>query len=345
MTTLLNGVVQRYDWGDQHTIPKFLGVEPDSQPWAELWFGTHRGGPSVVSMDGDTQALAEYAGELSFLVKVIAAARPLSLQTHPTQEQAINGFEKENAVGISLEDPCRIYRDTSAKPELLCAISDFEAICGFRSIKESLQMCNQFGWHELADHLRHDGLEESVRWALSNQNHVLPTRLPDWAQRLATAYPGSGGILIALLMHHVRLSPGEALFLGAGNVHAYLNGTAVEVMSSSDNVVRAAFTKKHVDIDEFFVVANFSPTPPPLCPPTRIDDCCWQYPAPTSAFGVQRIEVRDDYQVTATHEAEILLCLDVDAGTLKRGQASVLRSGEALRLSGSATVVRTWGSH
>ena len=345
MKSLLSGVVQHYDWGDQHTIPRFLGVEPDSRPWAELWFGTHRGGPSVVSLEHGAQTLAEYAGELSFLVKVIATARPLSLQTHPTQEQAINGFERENNLGLTIEDPRRIYRDSSAKPELLCAISDFEAICGFRSIEESLQVCDQFGWHELADHLRHDGLEESVRWALSSQDLVLPARLPEWAQRLATAYPSDGGILVALLMHHVQISPGDGLFLGAGNVHAYLSGTAVEVMASSDNVVRAAFTKKHIDVDEFFAIANFSPTSPPLCPPTRINDSCWQYPVPTSAFGTQRINVRDDYQVTATHEAEILLCLDGDAGTLKRGQASVLRGGEALLLSGSATVFRIWGSH
>lgn len=344
MTHLLSGIVQNYDWGDQHTIPTLLGVEPDSRPWAELWFGTHRSGPSVVNIDGGTQALAAYSGELSFLVKVIAAARPLSLQTHPTQEQAAIGFKKEDEDGIALNDPRRIYRDTSAKPELLCALGTFEAVCGFRPVDESLQMCNEFGWDELADHLRLDGLEQCVRWALSTESHVLPARLPDWAQRLATTYPGSGGILVALLMHHVRLSPGEALFLGAGNVHAYLNGTAVEVMSSSDNVVRAAFTKKHIDSDEFLRVANFSPAKPPLCQPTQVNDDCWNYPVSTTAFGAQRIDVSENYQVTATHHAEILLCTDGDAGIMRRGQASVLRNGEVLQLSGSATVFRTWGS-
>ncbi|MHB1130400.1 MAG: mannose-6-phosphate isomerase, class I [Ilumatobacteraceae bacterium] len=344
MAHLLSGTVQHYDWGDQHTIPTLLGVKPDARPWAELWFGTHRGGPSVVNIDGDTQALAAYAGELSFLVKVIASAWPLSLQTHPTHEQAIIGFENENAIGIALDDPRRIYQDASAKPELLCALSNFEAVCGFRPVDESLQMCNEFGWDELADHLRSDGLEQCVRWALSTENHVLPTHLPEWAQRLATTYPGSGGILVALLMHHVQLLPGEALFLDAGNVHAYLNGTAVEVMSSSDNVVRAAFTKKHINIDEFLLVGNFSPAPPPLCLAVNIGDGCWEYPVSTSAFGAQRIEVHGNYLVTATHHAEILLCLDGDAGILTRGQTTVLRSGEALQLSGPATVFRTWGS-
>jgi mannose-6-phosphate isomerase len=337
--------VQHYDWGDQHTIPEFLGAEPDGQPWAELWFGTHRGGPSLVTLDGQIGALAAYTGELSFLVKVIAAAWPLSLQTHPTQEQAAAGFAHENEIGIALNDPSRIYRDISAKPELLCALTPFEAICGFRPVDESLQLCKEFDWIELADHLHRDGLAHCVRWALNTEHHVLPALLPDWAQRLAIAYPGSGGILVALLMHHVQLSPGEALFLGAGNVHAYLNGSAVEVMSSSDNVVRAAFTKKHADIHEFLAVANFSPASPPLCRVSRIDDNCWQYPAPTGAFGAQRIVVADDYRVTATHDAEILLCVDGDARSMKRGQASVLRGGDDLQLAGSATVFRTWGSH
>lgn len=344
MTYLLSGVVQHYDWGDQHTIPKLLGEEPDARPWAELWFGTHRGGPSLVSIDDDTRPLASLAGELSFLVKVIAAGQPLSLQTHPTRDQAIIGFKNENGLGIPLDDPKRIYRDMSAKPELLCALNNFEAICGFRPIDESLQICDEFGWGELADHLRLDGLTQCVRWALSTKNHVLPERLPDWTQRLATAYPGSGGILVALLMHHVQLSPGEALFLDAGNVHAYIRGGAVEVMSSSDNVLRAAFTKKHIDIDQFLAIANLSPTLPPLCRPSKIHDDCWQYPVPTSAFGAQRIEIRDTYLVTATHDAEILLCTEGDAGSLKRGQARVLRSGEVFQLSGPATVFRTWGA-
>lgn len=341
---LLRGVIQHYDWGDNETIPELLGVKPDTQAWAELWFGTHRGGPSTVELDGEIQSLESKVGELSFLVKIIAAAHPLSLQTHPTAKQAISGFKNENEIGIPLDDPRRIYRDASAKPELICALSEFGAICGFRPVDESLQICDQFGWSELADHLHRDGLAQCVRWALSTGPHVLPQRLPDWAQRLAATYPGQGGVLVALLMHYVPLSPGQALFLDAGNVHAYLHGTAVELMASSDNVVRAAFTKKHIDIDEFLNVAIIAAIPPPQCQPTLINDNCWDYHAPTSAFGAQRIEVRGNYTVTATHDAEILLCTDGDTGALKRGQAGVLQNGEDLQLSGIATVFRTWGS-
>ena len=345
MTSLISGLVQHYEWGDQHTLPELLGLPSDDKPWAELWFGTHPGGPSNVRIQGRSQALADLIGDLSFLVKVIAAAEPLSLQTHPTLEQARAGFERENKRGTPVLTASRIYRDASAKPEFLCALTNFDALCGFRSIDESIRLCAENGWNELGEHLLEDGLAKCVEWALRTKDFQLPHNLPDWARRLATSYPGSGGILVALLMNYVQLVPDESLFLDAGNVHAYLHGTAVEVMSSSDNVVRAAFTKKHVDLDEFVKVANLSPTGPSYCHPTIIDQFCVEYEVPTSAFGVQRIEVRDNYAVTANHDAEILLCTSGDAGALRQGQAAVLSTGEEVQLAGPATVFRTWGTN
>ncbi len=339
----LLGVVQNYEWGDRYALPKFLGVAPDSKPWAEVWFGTHRGGPSQISTSSGPQTLESDAGALSFLVKVIAAAKPLSLQTHPTDEQARAGFANENARGIALDHPERLYRDISAKPELLIAITEFEAICGFRSDKENLKMCEQYEWYELAKHLREDGLAQCVRWALTSGPKTLPDKMPYWAMQLADLYPGSGGVLVALLMHHVRVRPGDALYLGAGNVHAYLRGEGVEVMSSSDNVVRAAFTQKHVDIEAFLKIADLSPIAKPLCAATRVDDCASQYLVGTQDFGTQRIKLVGQYTVTATHDIEILICTTGDAGTIKRGQAGVIKRGETLQLSGDATVFKTWG--
>jgi mannose-6-phosphate isomerase len=158
---LLRGVVQHYEWGDQQFIPEFLSTEADARPWAELWFGTHRGGPSLAKTETGSQPLVQLAGELSFLVKIISANKPLSLQTHPTDEQAASGFQQENEIGISLDAPQRIYRDASAKPELLIALTPFDAICGFRPIEESLELCKRFGWSELAEHLENDGLADS----------------------------------------------------------------------------------------------------------------------------------------------------------------------------------------
>ena len=342
---LLRGVVQHYDWGDQQFIPEFLSTEADARPWAELWFGTHRGGPSLVKTPSGSQPLVQFAGELSFLVKIISAHKPLSLQTHPTDEQAASGFQQENEIGISLDAPQRIYRDALAKPELLVALTSFEAICGFRPIEESLELCQRFGWTQLAEHLTHDGLAECVRWALTTGPHQLPSQMPAWAGRLAAMYPGNGGVLVALLMHHVRLAPGQALFLGAGNAHAYLSGSGVEVMSSSDNVVRAAFTKKYVSVDEFLAVAHLQSIPPPIIQATQGRPGCFNYPVSTSRFGVERIEASGETTIKSTHQAEILVCTDGDATTIRRGQACVLRNNETVQLHGTATVFRTWGTH
>lgn len=342
---LLRGVVQHYDWGDQRAIPAFLDTEPDARPWAELWFGTHRGGPSLARADGLSVPLADVVGDLSFLVKVIAAAKPLSLQTHPDDEHAASGFREENALGIPLDSPRRVYRDTSAKPELLVALGDFDAICGFRELDETLATCARFGWDELARHLRADGLAETVRWALTTGPKALPDHLPAYAARLATMYPGNGAVLVTLCMHHVRLAAGEALFLGAGNVHAYLSGTGLEIMASSDNVVRAGFTTKHVDVDEFLAIGHFAPAPAPLLRPEPAGEHSRDYRAPTHHFGVRAIEVRGEVAVTCEHAAEILVCTAGDAGALRRGQAAVLTGGERLELTGSATVFRVWGNH
>ena len=342
---LLRGVVQHYDWGDQQFIPEFLSTEADARPWAELWFGTHRGGPSLVRNATGSQPLEQLAGDLSFLVKIISANKPLSLQTHPTDEQAASGFQQENEIGISLDAAQRIYRDSSAKPELLIALTPFDAICGFRPIEESLEWCKRFGWTQLAEHLENDGLAECVRWALTTGPHQLPEQMPAWAGRLASMYPGNGGVLVALLMHHVRLSPGQALFLGAGNAHAYLNGSGVEVMSSSDNVVRAAFTKKYVSVDEFLAVARLEVIPSPVVNAAETSPGRFTYPVSTTRFGVERIDVAGEATIKSTHSTEILVCTTCDATTIQRVQACLLRNNETVRLNGTATVFRAWGTH
>jgi mannose-6-phosphate isomerase len=342
---LLRGAVQHYEWGDQRAIPEFLGTEPNAQPWAELWWGTHRGGPSLVMNGAGATPLSDVVGDLSFLVKFIAAAKPLSLQTHPNDDQARSGFQEENEIGIPLDAPQRIYRDASPKPELLIALTSFDAICGFRPLELTYQLCGRYGWKELEDHLRADGLAETVRWALTTGPKHLPENMPAWAARIAALYPGNGGVLVALLMHHLRLAPGEAIFLGAGNVHAYLSGTGIEIMTNSDNVVRAAFTRKHVNVDEFLAVARFDEIDPPIMQPLRQSDTVLDYPANTTRFGAQRIEVNGRQSIVATHDAEIVVCTDGDAKTIRRGQAVVLRSGDSLHMEGSATVFRAWGNH
>lgn len=339
---VLHGTVAHYEWGDKEAIPDFLGALTNGKPWAELWFGTHPGGPSHITTTTGTKPLADVVGRLPFLVKVIAAAEPLSLQTHPTTTQAREGFARENARGVPLDAPQRIYRDASAKPELLIALTRFEAVSGFRDVAETIDMFTRHNWRDLAARLSRDGIEGFVRFALGQSRHELPSNLPDYAARLAAHYPGSGGVLVALLMHHVVLDAGEALFLDAGNVHSYISGFGVEVMSASDNVVRAAFTSKHVAVDEFVRVSRFESMPPPLVTHAHNDDRI-EYLAPTTAFGVQRIDGERRVVVRSTHAAEIILCVAGGNDTLRRGQACLLRHGESLTIDAPASVFRCWG--
>ena len=347
MTALLNPAVKNYEWGDYAALPDLLGAPRDNKPWAELWFGTHPDGHSTLQTGNGTSPLQSVVGDLSFLVKLIAVAKPLSLQTHPSTAQALVGFARENTLGIDRTAPNRVYRDQTAKPELLCALSKFEMLCGFAPVEQSLALAKQNGWTELARQLQISGLERCVRWALGDQSQTvpknLPMNLPKHLQTLASLYPNSGGLVVALLMNHVVLQPGDAVFLEPGNVHSYLSGMAVEVMPSSDNVIRAAFTTKHIDIDAFLATANFnSEAPLSVTPPTAFGNTAI-YKIPSAPFGVQRISVKSAMSVEAEHEVEIYLCVQGNAGSLQQGQACILRHNETLQLAGPSLVFRVWG--
>ena len=330
----ITGVVQHYDWGDLAAIPDLLGVENDGQPWAELWFGTHPGGPSR----SDDGALADLSGELPYLLKVLAASEPLSIQTHPTTDQAVAGFAREEAAGIARDASQRIYRDTSAKPELLCALTPFEAVCGFKPFDTTVAWLAGEGWDELAERLS-AGPEAFVRWALTEGPHRLPDGAPGWAQRIASRHPGDGGVLVALLLNHVILQPGEAIYLDAGNLHAYLLGTGVEVMASSDNVVRGALTNKHVDVDELLAVVDFTPLVDPVVRPSEATPGHWCYSTPGTPFRLWRLELDAPIIHTAAGR-ELLLCTAGDAGHLHRGEAIYLAPSEQIGLAAPSTVFR-----
>lgn len=331
---LLRGVTRNYAWGDRTAIPELLGIEPDGLPWAEVWFGTLSGGPSTTTAG---RPLVELAGELPFLVKLLAAAEPLSIQTHPSAEQARRGYAREQATGVAIDDPARNYRDASAKPELLCAITPFEALCGFRPFDRTAEWFAERGWHELTVQLSR-GPSEFVRWALSSSTHELPAGAPPWAERIATRYPGDGGVLVALLLNHVELAPGEAIYLMAGNVHAYLKGMGLEVMGSSDNVIRGGLTPKHVDVDEFVEVASFRPLLDPLVHPDRMTDGGWAYATPDAPFRVERHDIDGRWRHDAT-VGELIVCTDGGLAGLARGDVAYLRPGEHVELTSTAPAV------
>ncbi|MFM8662371.1 MAG: mannose-6-phosphate isomerase, class I, partial [Acidimicrobiaceae bacterium] len=230
MPTRLSPALKNYDWGDIIALPDFIGQPRDAKPWAELWFGTHPDGQATVQTGNGISQLSEIVGELSFLVKLIAVAKPLSIQTHPTIAQAQAGFARENYLGIDRAAFNRVYRDTNSKPELLCALSDFEMLCGFAPVEQSLALAEKNGWLELARHLKLTGLANTVRWALEEKNHKTPTNLPNHLRIIGELYANTGGVYVALLMNHITLKAGQAMFLQPGNVHSYLSGLAVEVM-------------------------------------------------------------------------------------------------------------------
>ncbi|HWL44809.1 MAG TPA: type I phosphomannose isomerase catalytic subunit [Ilumatobacter sp.] len=256
----VTGAVQHYAWGDPTYIPGLLGVEPDGRPWAELWLGTHPNGPTLLA---DGTPLAELTGELPYLLKVLAAAEPLSLQTHPTAEQARRGY----AGGW--------FADPYAKPELLCALTRFEALCGIRPVVATLALLGRLGAGtiELATVLGERGpaaaLEALYRGELDPQPVVDaccdgPGPEAGWVCRLAATYPGEPSVAATLLLNYVVLAPGEALRLDAGNLHAYLCGAGIELMGASDNVVRGGLTPKHVDVDLLLATVDTTPLDHPV---------------------------------------------------------------------------------
>ncbi|MGO3885583.1 MAG: mannose-6-phosphate isomerase, class I, partial [Mycetocola sp.] len=272
-----------YAWGDRSAIAELLGRPASGEPEAELWLGAHSGSPATIvdpSQAGGARTLEEWIAadpataigddrsRLPFLLKVLAAARPLSLQAHPSAGQAVAGYERENAAGVPVDAENRNYRDAFHKPELIFALSDtFQALCGFRPVEQTRQLLAVLvapGVSELVDQLRlalsdgddRDVLRRSVRWILTGtaeQTTELISVLVEGARsapagqfereretlcNLAEAYPGDPGVVVALLLNRVELTRGQALFLPAGNIHAYLEGVGIELMAASDNVLR-----------------------------------------------------------------------------------------------------------
>jgi mannose-6-phosphate isomerase len=270
----VHGVVQRYAWGDPAFIPSLLGVEPDGGPWAEFWVGTHPNGPATLD---DGRALGDVAGDLPYLLKVLAAAQPLSLQAHPDGDQAREGYERG------------VYPDPNAKPELLCALTEFEAFCGVRPAEATLALLDDLrpqgpGTGALGEVLKSGGVHGVLRALYDGsieRQAVVETCAGSgrgeavWVCRLAERYPDDPSVVATLLLNLVHLAPGEALRLGPGNLHAYLYGAAVELMGPSDNVVRAGLTTKLVDVDELLRIVDTTPLTEPVLADTgsyRLND-------------------------------------------------------------------------
>lgn len=322
-----------YAWGSRTAMAELFGREPSGKPEAELWIGAHPGAPAVLAADGRRldeaiaddppawlgEAVAQRFGRLPFLLKVLSAAEPLSLQVHPTLEQAAAGFAAEELSGPPLDSPERNYKDNQHKPEMIVALTPFEALAGFR---EPGACAPAFSW--LAEAVREQGASQAAQTlaeALSagdlgpavalllrdsadlSRLSVLAARAvdasPDAANavdpqllllpRLAAFHPSDTGVLLALLLNYVTLTPGEAISLPAGVMHAYLEGTGIEIMAASDNVLRGGLTTKHIDVDELLRIVRLEPSQPTDVVPVNDAPGSELYTPGFEEFGLQRL--------------------------------------------------------
>lgn len=350
----LTGKVQNYAWGDTFSISGLQGHTSTGQPEAEVWFGAHPSAPSLTD-DGPLDAVIAAdpvgalgaEGTLPFLVKLLAAAQPLSIQAHPSIEQAKAGFAREDAAGILRDAAERNYKDANHKPEILIALTPFRAMAGFRNLEETAMLLDELAVPQLepARALLIDGTvpaDRRLRTVLSDWlalddpapfvNAVLERAAEldsDVARNLVyigEAFPGDVGVLAALLLNHVELEPGQALFLPAGNMHAYLEGFGVEVMANSDNVLRGGLTAKHIDIDELKDIVIFQPIDDPVLEPVRTElggATVADFPVPVTDFAVARYTGAGSATIQGP---AIVLAV---AGVVHLGEGLVLGPGEA----------------
>ena len=308
----LDGVIRPYAWGSRTEIPALLGIAPTGVPAAELWYGAHPGDPSrvgdstldkLIAVEPErllgSSVVQTLGPQLPFILKVLAAETALSIQVHPNLVQARAGYAAEDARGLPRDAPQRNYKDANHKPELLCALTEFDALCGFRPVETTLRLLDVLELAWLRDVLAGDGLRAAFT-ALVSLDEPVPmveavvARLPrlagtEWAPlgdaltRVARDFPGDIGVAEALLLNFVRLVPGEAIFLAAGNVHSYLSGMGVEIMANSDNVLRCGFTQKHVDVAELLRITDFTELAEPRWPAV---DSVFHVPVPDFALSV-----------------------------------------------------------
>ncbi|MBT40253.1 MAG: mannose-6-phosphate isomerase, class I [bacterium] len=389
----LRNPIREYAWGSHMALAELTGrPAPTASPEAELWMGAHPSAPSQVETEAGPVSLIEwirrapeavlgrataqrFGGELPFLFKVLAPRRALSIQVHPDAERARRGFERENAAGLAVDDPRRNYRDSNPKPELICALGCFTALCGFRGHIEVVEGLERLGVPRLAaaaGELRAGGeagiarlvgalLARDAEERRSLADEVADvvrgreSESPELAEiaELSRQYPGDLGIVFPLLLNLVELAPGEALFLGTGEIHAYLRGVGVELMANSNNVLRGGLTEKHVDVLELLDTLTFREGPPKVIEPG--EDA--SYSTPTPYFRLERLDTASG-RVTgdADRGVEILLCTsgsvhvvreaDAQEIDLERGASALAPSAAgAYRIEGAGVVHRAGVPH
>ncbi|MGN6442424.1 MAG: mannose-6-phosphate isomerase, class I [Arthrobacter sp.] len=402
----IENVLRDYAWGSTTAIASLLGRPESGGPEAELWIGAHPDSPSVAQVPEDgtrspldalissdpehflgAESVSAFGPRLPFLAKILAAAQPLSLQVHPSLEQAREGFARENAEGVDAHAPNRNYKDDNHKPEMIFALTPFEALCGFRPAAETREVFQYIarafpegaGSPALVQALIDDlagadegaGLRQAFERLITGGQGVAEdtalvveallsrASLEPYPAELGTVislnekYPGDPGVLISLLLNRISLKPGEAVYLPAGNVHAYLHGLGVEVMASSDNVLRGGLTPKHVDVPELLNTIDFHPVAVPMLDAEKTVMDQELFRPPFKEFQLQRIELGPDsgpVPLAQSGAAVVIVVagevyLDSPKGDLQlsRGRSAFIAAAEAPinvhRVAGSAEPV------
>ncbi|UCF92678.1 MAG: mannose-6-phosphate isomerase, class I [Desulfobacterales bacterium] len=369
---VLRNVIQEYAWGSKSALAELLSQPfPTDNPQAEMWMGAHPKAPSQVFWDGRWRSLLElirahpveilgeavaatHSGCLPFLFKVLAAEKPLSIQVHPNAAQARSGFRRENQRGIPLDAPHRNYKDDNHKPEIICALTSFWALNGFRPVGAMLSLLNTIQIPTLAgevadlqkqpnrtglrnffrhlvskgEDLRRRAVREAVAFAQTRSEEAPLWR---WMITLNQEYPEDIGVLAPLLLNLVELQPGEAMYLPAGELHAYLHGVGIELMANSDNVLRGGLTPKHIAIDELLDILNFSEREVTILQPIPRVPAEAEFCTPNDEFRLSVLDVQTgtSYRSGDVRSAEIMICTQgqADIRELPQGAVTCIAQG------------------
>lgn len=328
---------------------------PSDKPQAELWMGAHPKAPSMIKYgdrwisllkliekypeDILGKAMArKYDNRLPYLFKVLAARKPLSIQAHPNLAQAREGFKRENILGVPLNAPNRNYKDNNHKPECICALTTFWALNGFRKISDILSLMRKISLKGLGTELDelqkyHDskGLKRFFNALMTmdqeRQKKVIEDALKNaqmlseddpafrWMTNLHNDYPADIGVFSPILLNLICLKPGQAMFLPAGELHAYLDGVGIELMANSDNVLRGGLTPKHVDVPELLRTLNFEEKKVNILVPKKISDTERVYSSLAEEFVLSVIAVKKGLNHTSpiNKSVEIILCTNGEA--------------------------------
>ncbi|GAA1946178.1 mannose-6-phosphate isomerase, class I [Microbacterium deminutum] len=372
MLVPLSNEPRDYDWGSTTLIPQLTGRTPSGAPEAEVWFGDHPGDPAETpggrTLDAwiaDEGAALGLPRHLPYLLKLLAAASPLSIQVHPSTAQAEAGFAREEAAGIPRYAPERTYRDANHKPELIVALSEtFRALAGLRDVESTRRLLAAVGATADALAERLDGrdadLGAAVGWALSDAGRAAAPAIIaaaakarsdefqpefDLVGELDAAYPGDPGILVAMLMNLVTIPRGAGLFVPEGVLHGYLSGLGVEIMAASDNVLRGGLTPKHIDVPELLAILDAEPGPVPLVEPEQVAPGLVRFAVPVADFALLVAQPRGVTPVRVAIEGVAIALATAGAVTVAggRGVSVSLRPGDAVLVTPDEGTLRVEG--